>query len=406
MTGWTTKPISEVIVRSGTIDPRKAPEEPFKYVDVSSISNQTFEIVEASEMLGKDAPSRARRHIQAGDVLFATIRPTLRRIAVVPEELDGQVCSTGYFVFRTKPEVDGRYLFYYLFSDAFMGAMETLQSGASYPAVNDSQVRQQQISLPPLPEQKRIVAILDEAFAGIDAAVANTEKNLANARELFESYLNAVFTQKGDGWVEKKLGELGKAQTGSTPKTSNRGNYGNFIPFIKPADFKRDGSLDYENQGLSEEGLGSARKIDEGSVLMVCIGATIGKCGWSSRDVTTNQQINTLTAADGVSHKFVYYQILTGNFQGRVLSNAGQATLPIINKSKWCALKIWLPQNINDQISIVEKLDTLQSETQLLETLYQQKLSALTELKQSILQKAFAGELTSLPEKTVEEAVA
>jgi type I restriction enzyme S subunit len=110
MTGWTTKPISEVIVKSGTIDPSKKPEKPFQYVDVSSISNKTFAIVEPSELLGKDAPSRARRHIKEGDVLFATIRPTLKRIAIVPKELDGQVCSTGYFVFRTKPEVDSRFV--------------------------------------------------------------------------------------------------------------------------------------------------------------------------------------------------------------------------------------------------------------------------------------------------------
>lgn len=129
--GWASKTISEVIVPSGTIDPRKTPNELFCYVDVSSVSNQTFKILDAAKMLGGKAPSRARRLIKSGDVIFATIRPTLRRIAVVPKELDGEVCSTGYFVFRAKPALDSKFLFYHLFTDEFMGAMEILQSGAS-----------------------------------------------------------------------------------------------------------------------------------------------------------------------------------------------------------------------------------------------------------------------------------
>jgi type I restriction enzyme S subunit len=111
--------------------------------------------------------------------------------------LDGEVCSTGYFVFRTKPFLDNRYLFYWLLTDKYLDSMEQLQTGASYPAVNDTQVRQQEVVYPKLPEQQRIVAILDEAFTGLATATANAEKNLKNARELFDGYLNSVFTIRG-----------------------------------------------------------------------------------------------------------------------------------------------------------------------------------------------------------------
>lgn len=271
------------------------------------------------------------------------------------------------------------------------------------PGLNRNEVYAIEFSFPPLPEQKRIVTILDEALAGIASAVANTEKNLANARELFETHLNNVFTQKGDGWVEKTLEQIGTTQTGSTPKTSDKENYGDFIPFVKPADFNRDGSLDYKNNGLSKKGFEKVRKVAAGSALMVCIGATIGKCGYTDRDITTNQQINALTPAKGLSCKLIYYQMLTDDFQNRVLRNSGQATLPIINKKKWSALTVLFPKTLDEQKRIVANFDTILAETQRLESIYRKKLDALSELKQSILQKAFSGELTGKPDKILAE---
>ena len=159
--GWQTKTLGDVLARTETTDPTRLPNTEFDYIDVSSVSNETLTIQEAQRLKGKDAPSRARRLVRANDVVFATIRPTLRRIAIVPAELDGQVCSTGYFVLRAKPEVDFRFVFYFLQTEDFMAAMEKLQKGASYPAVTDGDVRSQPIPVPPLSEQQRIVGVLD-----------------------------------------------------------------------------------------------------------------------------------------------------------------------------------------------------------------------------------------------------
>ncbi len=126
---------------------------------------------------------------------------------------------------------------------------------------------------------------------------------------------------------------------------------------------------------------------------MVCIGATIGKCGYCDREVTTNQQVNALTPTDGSSHRFIYYQMLTESFQRRVIHASGQATLPIINKSKWSALPVWLPPTLSEQRRIADKFDALSAETQRLESIYQRKLAALDELKKSLLHQAFTGQL-------------
>ena len=289
--------------------------------------------------------------------------------------------------------IDHKYLYYYLTNSVEL--LNDLGSGATFKELSGGKLKEVTIPLPPLSEQQRIVTILDETFNCIATAKANAEKNLLNARAIFESHLQLVFTQRGKRWVEKRLEQIGTTQTGSTPKTADRANYGDFIPFVKPADFNKDGSLDYENDGLSELGLGQARKVAEGSVLMVCIGATIGKCGYCDQDVTTNQQINVLTPNKGVSNKFVYYQMLTENFQRRVLLNSAQATLPIINKSKWSSLDVWLPPKLTEQENIVAKFDALSAETQHLESIYKQKLAALDALKKSLLDQAFKGQLVT-----------
>ena len=288
---------------------------------------------------------------------------------------------------------DQGFLYHLLGSPVVFEQFDRLAAGSTVRNLNIELASRVVLPVPPLPEQQRIVALLDEAFDGIATAKAHAERNLQNARTIFESHLQSVFTQRGPGWMEKKLEEIGKTQTGSTPKTNDRANYGDFISFVKPGDFNIDGTLDYDKDGLSESGAAGARKVPAGSVLMVCIGATIGKCGYCDQDVTTNQQVNALTPSDGSSHRFIYYQMLNETFQRKVIHASGQATLPIINKSKWSALTVWLPQKVHEQTTIAAKFDALLGETQRLESNYQQKLTALDELKKSLLHRAFNGDL-------------
>ena len=293
------------------------------------------------------------------------------------------------FGLAAKSGLDSKFLYYYCLSFDF----SALNRGTTIPSLVKSELLGISIPVPPLPEQHRIVAILDAAFDHIATARANCEANLLNARAIFESHLQAVFTQRGDGWVEKKLEQIGTTQTGTTPKTSDQTNYGDYISFVKPGDFNTDGSLDYNKDGLSESGANGARKVSAGSVLMVCIGATIGKCGYSDRDVTTNQQVNALTPKDGSLSKFIYFQMLTESFQRKVIHSSGQATLPIINKSKWSSLTVWLPPTIKEQSRITMKFEAIAAETQRLASLYQRKRQALDDLKKSLLHQAFSGAL-------------
>jgi type I restriction enzyme, S subunit len=195
------------------------------------------------------------------------------------------------------------------------------------------------------------------------------------------------------GWEIRKLKELGVTQTGTTPKTSEKENFGEHIPFIKPADvdFEGNGKLRYDNEGLSEIGLSKSRKIESNSIFMVCIGATIGKVGFSEMDATCNQQINTLTLGNGYHPKFFYYGMTTKEFQDKVLleGKGAQATLPIINKSKWENLTLPFPKSLPEQQRIVSILDECFAAIDKAKANAEQNLKNAKELFESYLQGVF-----------------
>jgi len=238
------------------------------------------------------------------------------------------------------------------------------------------------IPLPPLPEQKRIVAILDEAFAGIDAAIANTEKNLAHARELFESYLNAVFTQKGDGWVEKKLGEVCEnLDSKRIPITKSKRKSGE-IPY-----YGASGIVDHVEDHLFDENL--LLVSEDGANLLARaypIAFSISGKTW------VNNHAHVLRFKEIAYQKIIEYFLNSISLEPYV---SGMAQ-PKLNQKSLNSIFVPWPQKSTDAAKVVKKLEDISSETQRLESIYQQKLSALAELKQSILQKAFAGELTAV----------
>ena len=298
------------------------------------------------------------------------------------------VTDNAFVLIDTEHSFDKRFL-YYLLTELNLRQYATK---STHPVISGKSLKDVKIIFPiSVCEQQRIVGILDEAFENIEKAKQNALQNLNNAKELFENTIEKLFTKDTEDWSERKLSELGVIYTGTTPKTSEKDNFGDFIPFIKPADFNKDGTLNYNNEGLSEKGLKKARFIPKYSVLMVCIGATITKTSFTTMDITCNQQINTLTPNKD-DYKFVYYAMIRKSFKDVIISGCPQTTLPIINKTNWSELKIKLP-DINAQQKIVAQLDELQEQTKKLEQIYEQKLKDLDELKQSILQKAFNGEL-------------
>lgn len=399
MSGWASVPLSDVCVRGDTVNPRKTPDVEFEYVDVSAVSNEAFEIVESNRLQGKDAPSRARRKIIESDVIFATVRPTLQRIAQVPKELDGQVCSTGFIVLRAGPKLDARYLFYSLFRAEFMDAMEELQGGASYPAVTDKQVLSQEIPLPPLEEQKRIVAVLDQAFAALERARANAEANLADAEELFENTLETVFQELASNAQTCKLADAvhpdcklsyGIVQPGDEVHSG--------LPIVRPVDLK---SRRITKQGLKRispaKAGGYARTTLTGAELLLCVRGSTGEVSMTTAELeganVTRGIVPIRFEREKVDLDFAYFQMRSPFARKQVAEKTYGAALMQINIKDLRALEFVLP-SLEVQRQTTAKVEKLFSQADALKAKYQADLGDLEDLRQSILRKAFAGELT------------
>ncbi|RQW83901.1 MAG: hypothetical protein EHM79_14995, partial [Geobacter sp.] len=159
------------------------------------------------------------------------------------------------------------------------------------------------------------------------------------------------------GWGVAHLQSVGITQTGTTPSKSEPNFEGNHIPFIKPGDIKGD-VIDYENEGLSIDGLRAGRLIPRDSILMVSIGGSIGKTALVNRDVSCNQQINSVTPAACIEPRFILAAIRSQDFQNEVINRAAQCTLPIISKSKWETIRIPIPP-LAEQRRIVAKVNQL-----------------------------------------------
>jgi type I restriction enzyme S subunit len=376
--GWKVEKLGDVLQKTETVNPTLKPNHDFLYVDVSSVNNQTYSIEDVTQLKGKNAPSRARKLIKTGDVIFATVRPTLKRIAIVPEEYDNQVCSTGYFVLRPRDFISNKYLFYLLLSDGFMEKMEKLQKGASYPAVTDNEVKSQMIAYPPLPEQERIVALLDETFAGLAQVHENAERNLVNAREVFEAAVREAFSD-GEEWDETTLSEIADNLDSQRIPVTKRDRKEGKYPY-----YGASGIVDYVDKFIFDEDL--LLVSEDGANLLARtypIAFSISGKTW------VNNHAHVLRFKNMATQKFVEYYLNSIPLDDYV---SGMAQ-PKLNQAMLNSIPVFLPKSLEEQRAIVGCLDGLAAETSRLEGVYQSKLDAVEELRKSVLGKAFAGGL-------------
>lgn len=196
---WELCPLGTLCEKTDTVDPRREGERIIKYVDVSSVSREFLTIEGTARCTLREAPGRARKHILTGDVIFATVRPTLLRAAHIPATLNDQVCSTAFCVLRRNPKgVADKFLYYLVQRDRFIQQLAGIEHGASYPAVTDRIVKEQIVPVPSLEEQREIVTILDT----IDRKIDLHRRKRAALDDLFKALLHKLMTG------EIRVGEL------------------------------------------------------------------------------------------------------------------------------------------------------------------------------------------------------
>lgn len=188
---WGLSALGILCESTDSVDLQSEAERMIEYVDVSSISRNYLRIEATSPYVLKEAPGRARKRILADDVILATVRPTLLRVAVVPRELDNQVCSTAFCVLRRDSKMSVQNFIYYVVQRGqFVQQLTEIQTGASYPAVTDRMVKEQIVPVPGFEEQREIVAILN----AIDQKIDLHRRKHAALNELFKALLHKLMT--------------------------------------------------------------------------------------------------------------------------------------------------------------------------------------------------------------------
>jgi type I restriction enzyme S subunit len=292
-----------------------------------------------------------------------------------------------------KGSIRHKFLYYYL-----LGSVEYLDSlgtGTTFKELSSGKLQEVKVPVPPLPEQRRIVALLDEAFAGLATAKANAERNLHNARAIFDCYLESVFSERGEGWTDSTIGAENRFidYRGKTPAKTATG-----IPLITAKNIKM-GFLQEEPKEFIAEGDYASwmtRGIPEKGDVLFTTEAPLANVAQLDTDekVAFAQRVIIMqpnkTRLDGC---FLKYLLLSKPVQDRIRLHGTGATVQGIKASLLRLIEISFPKSLEQQESIVHRLDALAEETQRLTHLYERKLAALEELKKSLLQQAFNGEL-------------
>jgi type I restriction enzyme S subunit len=321
-----------------------------------------------------------RRTLLRGGELLICLVGQPGQVAVAPPALAGANIARQVGLIRLRSEVDAEFISYFLQSPNGQANLGTYTGGSVQQVINLGDLRTVNVPIPPLPEQQRIVGILDEAFEGIATAKANAEKNLQNARALFESHLHAIFTKRGEGWVDTTLGEACEnLDSKRVPITKNKRVAGDY-PY-----YGASGIVDYVNDYLFDEDL--LLVSEDGANLLA---RTYPIAFSVSGKVWVNNHAHVLRFPDHASQRFMEFYLNSIKLDPYV---SGMAQ-PKLNQKALNSIPVPSPP-LPQRKAIVANLDSLQEETQRLESIYQQKLDALDDLKKSLLHQAFSGELTA-----------
>ena len=332
-----------------------------------------------------------------GDVLFTTEAP-LANVAQLDTD-DKVVFAQRVIILQPKDEhLDSTFLKYYLLSDTAQELIHAKGTGATVKGIKASLLKTIPVYFPALSKQQRIVSILDEAFEGIATAKANAEKNLLNARAIFESHLQSIFTQRGEGWVEKQLEEIVDGGCTLSYGIVQPGNdFPNGLPVVRPTDLT--------SKLITLEGLklidpkfaeGYKRTTLRGGELLLCVRGSTGVISVADPELVgvnvTRGIVPIMFNPDLISQGFGYFLMTSEPIQNQIREKTYGAALMQINIGDLRKIVVSFP-SLKVQAELSERLQDISTETQRLETIYKQKLDALDALKKSLLDQAFKGAL-------------
>ncbi|MCL2123070.1 MAG: restriction endonuclease subunit S [Desulfovibrionaceae bacterium] len=405
---WSKKSLHSVLRQTDTWNPAYKPRSCIRYIDVSAISNERLEITEAKSISGASAPSRARKIVKSGDTIFATIRPSLRRIAQVPPELHNEIASTAFCILRANRDcIDQRYLFFSVCNDSFITSVADLETGASYPAVRDTDILEQEIVIPPLNEQKKISFVLSalrKRFLQQFACIQNaTDLKRAAMHKLFTCGLRGEpqkETEIGlvpESWICKELGDIVDIEYGIQAAVANATDPSIGSLILTNVNIELDGTINLDKRRYYKVPSRANERytLRKGDVLFNWRSGSsnhVGKTAYFDLDgdFTYSSFILRFRPRTPVLAKYLYRWLRKLHGIGFFSSKRNVSSInSVFNASLSATIPIYFPHNEPEQQEIVDILDAIDSKIDL----HRRKKAVLEELFKSMLHKLMSGEV-------------
>ena len=387
--GWETKKLVDVCVVERGSSPR--PIEKYQtdnsdgvnWIKIGDTKNVDKYIYTTREKITKEGAQKSR-YVKEGDFILSNSMSFGKPFIM---KTDGYI-HDGWFALRLHNFIDTEYFYHLLSSPLVNEQFHKLASGSVVKNISGDLVKKVVLPIPPLQEQQRITTILDEAFTAIDKAKANTEQNLKNAKELYYSYLGNIFTSSGKDWKRKTLEDVCTLYQGIAinAKTKHALVEKSELPLLRIKDLKNN----TEEQYIDPNNYPKNALVNENEIIYTRTGS-LGLVFRGRKGVLHNNSFKVVPNSE-IINDFLFIWLQNPVFKTKIMSLAMKAAQPDITHAIFKIQEILVPP-IKEQQTIVSKLDTLREQTKKLEAVYAKKLQDLEELKKSILQKAFSGEL-------------
>ena len=336
MTSSRFRPLVELCdLAIDSIDPRRAPEQEFWYVDITAVDNATKCITAPQRVKGKQSSVRARQVMRSRDVLVATTRPNLNAVALVPDLYNGEVCSTGFCLLRCSRQLDPDYLFCFVQSQAFIEPLTNLTKGALYPAVTDRQVLERVVPWVPVEEQCQIASHLKAQLAEAERARMAAEAQLQDAHALDTALYREAFMQivpvavppvfgfPPSGWRWRKLADIAQLESGHTPSRSRPDWWGGNVSWVSLTEIRElDGTwVERTRLRTNEAGIAnsSARMLPRGTVCFSRT-ASVGFVTILDSPMATSQDFANWVCGDELDPEYLMYALIRSRAELRAIA--------------------------------------------------------------------------------------